>query len=300
MKAIDLFAGAGGFSTGARMAGVDVVWAANHWQAAVDTHSVNHPEADHACQDLHQADWSKVPKHDILLASPACQGHSLARGADKPHHDSQRSTAWAVVSCAEMHRPELVVVENVPEFIKWSLYPVWRMAMQTLGYAVSENIINAADIGVPQRRKRAFIVLNKGKTPIDLKLPYVPHVGAESIIDFGLPGRKVSTLKPRTLERIANGRARYGNTFLIAMYGNEKGGRDMRKPLGTVTTSNKHALIEGDSFRMLNLAEIRKAMGFPEDYQLPAHKTKAMKMLGNAVCPPVAAAVISACKESIA
>ncbi len=57
MKAIDLFAGAGGFSTGATMAGVQVVWAANHWPAAVQVHANNHPTTQHVCQDLQQADW---------------------------------------------------------------------------------------------------------------------------------------------------------------------------------------------------------------------------------------------------
>lgn len=61
MRAIDLFAGAGGFSTGAAMAGCRVVWAANHWPAAVQVHANNHPEALHVCQDLQQADWTQVP-----------------------------------------------------------------------------------------------------------------------------------------------------------------------------------------------------------------------------------------------
>lgn len=60
MKAIDLFAGAGGFSKGAAQAGCSVVWAANHWQAAVDILSANHPGTAHACQDLQQADWREV------------------------------------------------------------------------------------------------------------------------------------------------------------------------------------------------------------------------------------------------
>lgn len=81
MKAIDLFAGAGGFSTGATMAGVHVVWAANHWPAAVQVHANNHPDTLHVCQDLQQADWSLVPAHDLLMASPACQGHSRAKDA---------------------------------------------------------------------------------------------------------------------------------------------------------------------------------------------------------------------------
>lgn len=68
--AIDLFAGLGGWSTGASMAGVQVLWAANHWPEAVQWHANNHPDTQHVCQDLHQADWTQVPAHDLLLASP--------------------------------------------------------------------------------------------------------------------------------------------------------------------------------------------------------------------------------------
>ena len=58
MKAIDLFAGGGGFTEGAEQAGCEVVLAANHWPAAVATHAANHPRAKHVCQDLQQADWT--------------------------------------------------------------------------------------------------------------------------------------------------------------------------------------------------------------------------------------------------
>lgn len=80
IKASDLFAGLGGSSTGAEMAGAEVVWAGNHWPAAVEAHKANHPGAIHVCQDLHQADWSLMPRHDLMMASPCCQGHSKARG----------------------------------------------------------------------------------------------------------------------------------------------------------------------------------------------------------------------------
>ena len=50
------------------MAGVPVLWAANHWPLAVATHSRNHPNPQHLCQDLHQANWATVPAHDLLLA----------------------------------------------------------------------------------------------------------------------------------------------------------------------------------------------------------------------------------------
>lgn len=301
MKAIDLFAGAGGFSTGARMAGVDVVWAANHWQAAVDTHATNHPETDHACQDLHQADWSKVPKHDILLASPACQGHSRARGKDRPHHDATRSTAWAVVGCAETHLPRVAIVENVPEFLKWALFPAWRSAMEALGYSVDPHVLDAADFGVPQHRRRVFIVCTRKGGAINLEPYKRAYVPARDIID-GAVARwsDVAKLCKRTQERVAEGRRVHGPRFLVAYYGNEKGGRSLGRPIGTVTTRDRYAIVDGDRLRMLNVHEYRRAMGFPDDYVLPANRRLATHMLGNAVCPPVAAAVISACKESMA
>ena len=154
MRAVDLFAGAGGFSEGARMAGLEVIWAANHWPVAVEWHAANHPDTAHICQDLQQADFRQMPAHDILLASPACQGHSPARGKERPHHDAQRSTAWAVVSAAECHKPAVVLVENVPAFTRWVLYPAWEAAMRALGYQVAPHLIDAADHGVPQHRQR--------------------------------------------------------------------------------------------------------------------------------------------------
>jgi len=299
MKAIDLFAGAGGFSTGARMAGIDVVWAANHWQAAVDTHAANHPGAQHLCQDLHQANWMDVPAHDLLMASPCCQGHSRARGKEcgNPQHDASRSTAWAVVSAAECHHPAFVIIENVPEFVQWSLYPAWRMAMEALGYCLSPHIVDAADHGVPQNRERLFIVGTRSQHPLMLQLPQREHVPVSSIIDFddgkwssvGKPGRAAATL-----ERIENGRRQHGERFLTAYYGGERGGRSISRPVGTITTRDRWAIVDGNRMRMLSKDECRAAMGFPDDYILPEQHRLAVHMLGNSVVPVVARDVIQA------
>lgn len=301
MRAIDLFAGAGGFSTGAIMAGCKVVWAANHWAAAVHVHARNHPSTAHICQDLHQADWQQVPAHDILLASPACQGHSRARGAERPHHDAQRSTAWAVVSAAEYHRPPFVVIENVPEFAAWALYPAWRAAMQALGYSLAPQIIDAADHGVPQNRRRLFIVGTRSAHPITLDLPRKDHISAAEIIDLSAgkwaaidrPGRSTNTLN-----RIHSGRSTHGRRFVIAYYGNEKGGRSIDRPFGTITTRDRWAVIDGNRMRMISVPEARAAMGFPPGYLLPERSREAMHMLGNAVCPPVAHDIINAIRKA--
>lgn len=293
MTCVDLFAGAGGFTEGARAAGAKVVWAGNHWPSAVACHSANHPDTVHACQDLHQVDWGDVPAHDLLLASPACQGHSWARGIERPHHDSCRSTAWAVVACAEVHRPSALVIENVPEFARWELFPAWEHALRALGYALSAQIIDAADVGVPQHRRRLFIVGTRSRSPLWLRQPRMEHVPSKHIIsrDCGV-WSSVSQMCKRTRDRIEQGRLQWGHRFLVAYYGTERGGRSLDRPLGTVTTRDRYAIVDGDSLRMLTVDEYRAAMGFPAGYQLPRNKRLAKHLLGNAVCPPVASEVI--------
>jgi len=298
MTAIDLFAGAGGFSTGAREAGVTVLWAGNHWPEAVQVHANNHPDTMHLCQDLHQADWSQVPAHDLLMASPCCQGHSRARGKanGNPQHDASRSTAWAVVSAAEYHKPAFLLVENVPEFCKWTLYPAWRMALEALGYSVSPHVIDAADHGVPQRRRRLFLICTRSSAPLILMMPYKNHVPADTFLDktadnwspIEKPGRAAATIR-----RIEYGRARYGSRFLEAYFSSPSSCQPTTRPIGTITTRDRYALVDGDMMRMLNVNEYRSAMGFPPNYQLPKSHKLAVHLLGNAVCPPVATDIIN-------
>lgn len=303
LTAIDLFAGAGGFSTGARMAGARVLWAANHWPTAVQWHAANHPGTAHACQDLQQADFRDAPAHDILLASPACQGHSRARGTDKPHHDAQRATAWAVVTCAEVHRPEACVVENVTEFAEWVLWPAWCAAMHALGYALAPMVLDAADHGVPQHRRRLFVVATRSRHPIELVLPRREHRPASDVIDFAAgrwsqidrPGRSA-----RTLARIVAGRRQHGARFVAPYYGSGSGetGRSLARPIGTLTTRARWALVDGDRMRMVLAAEGRELMGLPGAYRLPTDEKTAWHLIGNAVCPLVAADIINALKEA--
>ncbi|MFS7187710.1 DNA cytosine methyltransferase [Serratia proteamaculans] len=299
LKASDLFAGLGGSSTGAEMAGAEVVWAANHWPAAVEVHAKNHPGAIHICQDLHQADWSQIPQHDVMMASPCCQGHSKARGkkSGNPQHDSSRSTAWAVPAAAECLGVENIIVENVPEFLQWALYPAWEAAMQALGYSLAPHVVDCADLGVPQNRMRLFIICTKSKNPLFLNLPKLPHVSAESFIDFNA-GRWSQVNKPgraaATLERIKNGRIQLGDRFLISYYGNSKSGRSLSRPIGTITTRDRWAVVDGDRMRILTKEENMLAMSFPAEYIKPASHKLTVHMAGNAVPPKAMCEIFTA------
>jgi DNA (cytosine-5)-methyltransferase 1 len=208
-----------------------------------------------------------------------------------------------VVTCAEVHRPAAFVVENVPEFASWALFGAWTAAMHALGYALAPMVLDAADHGVPQHRQRLFVVGTRSKHPITLALPKLPHRPAAEVIDFSA-GRWSAIDKPgrsaRTLARIDSGRRRHGARFLAPYYGSGSGetGRSLARPLGTITTRDRWAVIDGDRMRMLTADECRAAMGFPAGYQLPAVHKDAVHMLGNAVCPPLACELVTALRHA--
>lgn len=303
MRAVDLFSGLGGFTEGARLAGVDVIWAANHWQTAVDYHSQNHPGTTHACQDLHQFNFGLVPDHDLALLSPCCQGHSRGRTRGNPTHDSSRATAWAVVSLLEAKRPALAIVENVEEFQRWVLFPAWQAAITALGYSIAPHVLDAADSGVPQHRRRLFMVLSRSRSLLLLSLPARQHAPVSSVIQWDkhtwsqvdAPGRAA-----KTLARVQSGRSAFGDRFVMSYYSRGSGltGRSIHRPIGTMTTRARWAVVDGGRMRMLQPDEIRAAMSFPAHYQLPANKALATHLLGNAVCPLQGADIIRAVKEA--
>lgn len=300
LTAVDLFAGLGGNSEGACQAGVQVLVAANHWQLSVEWHRHNHPEADHYCQDLQQANFYEWPNFDIMLASPCCQGHSLARGKDRPHHDATRSTAWAVVACAEAKRPKFIMTENVLDFCRWQLFPEWTRCLEKLDYVLHPNVLDSADFGVAQHRKRVFITgvhRSVSEKPVVVSSPGLPHLPASAILDINQgrwsrvfqPGRAMATMR-----RWLAGRREYGEQFLMPYFGSGSGktGRSLARPLGTVTTRDRWALVNGNHMRMLTAEECRRAMGFSTTYQLPEQHKTAVHLLGNSVVPAVAKHVI--------
>ena len=307
MKAADLFAGWGGFTAGAEAASVRVVWAANHWRLAVNTHAMNHPTTKHSCQDLNQANFYDVPDIDLLLASPACQGHSQAaqpsRKADgtvKRHHDKLRSTAWAVVSAADAKEPGLIVVENVPDFRNWRLYRAWCAALEDLGYSLEEHELYASHMGVPQRRKRLFVVGVRAANPLGLHFEQQDEPAFGPCIDWDagewLP---VANKTPAVRARVAKGRASHGDRFITQHVTNHPG-VPLHEPIRTITTKDQWAVVDGDVMRPLTIEENARAMGFPSSYRLPAGATRRdiVRGFGNAVCPPQAANILTAIQEA--
>lgn len=189
----DIFAGAGGSSSGAEsVPGVHVALAANHWQLAVDVHADNHQKTEHACVDLHMEDPRNFPRTDILWASPECTKWSVANskaralslemGGDPTLFDAvpvelestdedeitrSRLLMFDVLRFIEHHHYRAVIVENVVDIATQPKYAAawlaWRKGLRKLGYAfrvVSLNSMHAQMAGdpAPQSRDRLYIV----------------------------------------------------------------------------------------------------------------------------------------------
>jgi len=303
MKAIDLFAGWGGFTLAAEMADVDVVWAANHWPLAVEAHALNHPKTEHVCQDLRQANWARLPRYDLMLASPSCQGHSEAsqpkRAVDPRFHDAMRATAWAVVDCADVTTPKALIVENVPEFREWRLYSKWRECLETIGYHLTEHVLTASHHGVPQRRRRLFIIGTRRVAKLTLPTP-TPEPAFGPCINWNEGIWKPVALAPHAVqERIARGRKRLGRRF-ITQHVTGHPGIPLDEPIRTITTKDQFAAVDGDHYRPLTVRETARGMSFPENYTWPAHASRRDMItgLGNAVCPLQGRDVIEMVKEA--
>jgi len=297
MKAADLFAGCGGLSIGAEHAGAEIVFCANHWQFAVDAHAMNHPGAEHRCARLEEADWTTLPDFNMLLAAPACQGNSSAsRPRRRVYHDKLRATAWAVVDCAQVTQPDVLLVENVPSMRSdWILYDLWLEALRRLGYHLQEHVLTASHFGVPQRRRRLFITGTRKPVRLDLNPSTVePAFGPSIDWDQGR-WRPVDQATEKVRERIARGRKRLGRRFLSQHVTNHPGVA-LDEPIRTITTGDQWVVVDGDHYRPLTVRENARAMGFPEDYRWPEGATRAQIItgLGNAVCPPQAKALVGA------
>lgn len=308
VRAIDLFCGAGGSSWGVQSAGVEVVAGFDFWPVAKSVYHDNFHDAKFYCENLEDLDPSDVKKElgdiDLILASPECTNHSVAKG-NKPRCEKSRNTALQVIRFAEVFEPRWIVVENVVGMKSWAHYEKFMSDIEKLGYHTRTQTINSADFGVPQARRRLFIMCDRERVPNPVSKPRRKRKTAKEIID-GNGTYQYSMLRSEkrakaTLERADRAIAKLGKNspFLIVYYGTDHAGGWQRLdvPLRTITTLDRFAYVKpngsGHVMRMLQPPELKAAMGWPKRFKLK-HGTRRdkIKLVGNAVCPPVMKAIV--------
>jgi DNA (cytosine-5)-methyltransferase 1 len=170
---IDLFAGCGGLTEGFREAGFEPALAVEWDRAAANTYS--HNFGDHVlCMDIGHLDRTSVPHADVVVGGPPCQGFSQL-GARDP--TDPRNVLWKEYArIVHLAQPSAFVLENVPRFLKsgqFEMMKEWCEPGGLLeGYRMTFDVLNAADFGVPQRRRRAIVVGSRNVTP---SIPWPTH-----------------------------------------------------------------------------------------------------------------------------
>jgi DNA (cytosine-5)-methyltransferase 1 len=287
MLVADLLCGAGGSSTGAQRAmrelGLDMeLVCLNHWPTAIDTHQRNHPEARHYVQDI-----ATVRPHlivpegylDLLMASPTCTHHSVARGG-KPTSDQQRSDPWHIVTWLTELRVKRIIIENVWEFIGWGpvdhrtgkpvksrkgeYFHAWIETIKRLGFEPEWRKLNAADYGDATTRQRFILMARSDGRKVAWPMPtHRKRDGAvfdlfdatkqwkpaREIIDWSIKGKSIfgrkKPLAPKTLARIYAGAQKFGwpEPFLVILR-KHMDGRSVDIPLPALATGGHVGLAE--------------------------------------------------------
>ncbi len=309
IRTLDLFAGCGGSSYGARMAGASIVGAVDAWGLATETYRANFPGSKVIAKRLEDISPKSLRKEigpiDLLLASPECTNHTCAKGSAR-RSETSRKTAFQVLRFAREFKPRWLVIENVTQMRQWRRYRRFLAELEECGYKLTEQVLDAKDFGVPQTRRRLFILGDREAEP-KMVVPRKPR--RPPTIQRVLDGNGKWKFRPllsesranNTIVRYLTGLERVGPSkpFLLVYYGSDGGGGWQRldRPLRTVTTVDRFGLVDpdpdGPRIRMLQVPELQRAMGFGRDFKLNGGSRRdRIKLLGNAVCPPVLAAVV--------
>lgn len=168
-RAVDLFAGCGGLTTGLKRAGFKVVSAVEKDELAASTYSDNHPEVDLLTEDIVEVEWKKLlPKDsasiDLVAGCPPCQGFSRVRRHNRPlaADDPRNSLVEQFRRIVEELEPLAVFMENVPGIERDERFKAFVARLKAMKYTVSCKTLELSDYGVPQRRSRVVVLAGKG------------------------------------------------------------------------------------------------------------------------------------------
>ncbi|MRG85971.1 DNA (cytosine-5-)-methyltransferase [Salinibacillus xinjiangensis] len=178
LQVVELFAGVGGFRLGLESTnGFEVVWA-NQWepatkiQHAFDCYAKRFGDSGiHVNEDISEV-WNDAPQHDLLVGGFPCQDYSVARtlSGESGIQGKKGVLFWEIMKIIEDKSPRYVLLENVDRLLKSPSqqrgrdFSIMLASFRDAGYSVEWRVINAADYGFAQRRRRVFIFAYRNDT----------------------------------------------------------------------------------------------------------------------------------------
>jgi DNA (cytosine-5)-methyltransferase 1 len=197
---------------------------------------------------------------------------------------------------------------------RWAGWNGFLQKLSRADYEYTVVILDAQHFGVPQARRRMFLLASREVRP-PLEVPRRTlrvRTAAEVLDPTGTYVAKPVYNRSRplaqaTIERIKRGRKGVGgrDDFIIVYYGSDAAGgwQSLDRPLRTLTTLDRFGLVSGvgraATLRMLQVPELKRAMGFSDNFILDrGSRRDRIRLVGNAVCPPVMEAVVDALLNS--
>lgn len=173
LKVAELFAGVGGFRLGLEKSNYKVVWS-NQWEPSTKTqhaslvYEARFGKENHSNQDIATVPTDEIPDHDLLCGGFPCQDYSVATTLhnSKGLKGKKGVLWWSIHRILEekTNKPKYLFLENVDRLLKSPAkqrgrdFAVMLQSLNELGYAVEWRVINAAEYGMPQRRRRVFFI----------------------------------------------------------------------------------------------------------------------------------------------
>ena len=318
IECIDLFSGAGGLSLGLVRAGFVVRAAVECDADACETYTVAHPQTDLRDTDVRRSSFRKYEGIDLVAGGPPCQPFSS--GGKRLGNADDRNLMPSFIKVIENVRPRAFLMENVPGLAtagRASYFSAVLVALRALGYTVSSAILNAADYGVPQKRRRLFVVgLRQARVPYEFPMPShgprgsEPHVSVGTILNpsvcLGEPNPSIVVyakrpdLRPSPYDgHLFNGGGRPvdlgapSHTILASAGGNKTHFLDTQREVPPYHLylcrggTPRQGRLAGS--RRLTVMESARIQTLPETMEFAGSRSSQYTQVGNAVPPMLAA-----------
>jgi DNA (cytosine-5)-methyltransferase 1 len=292
---IDLFAGIGGMRLAFQDAGGTCVFSSEWDKESQKTYEANFGEVPSG--DITKISVEEIPNFDVLLAGFPCQPFSTIGKRAGFKHETQGTLFYDVLRIISAKRPSAFLLENVKGLVshdKGKTFETIKKSLIKEGYELHYQILDSSDYGVPQVRKRIYIVgFDKSKFKGDIEFswpqPLKKKVGIGKFVEPNVIDRPISKhLQKSYIFKVDDGRpeiidsnSQFPVKTLVASY------HKIQRLTGTFVADGPTGL------RLLSTNECKAIMGFPKSFKIPVSRTQMYRQMGNSVAVPVVRLVAS-------